>query len=58
MCPNLAGAAAAQITALFKKAAAPAPAKSKKTAPAKKASSGTSGGWLGSDSKNINLDNW
>jgi hypothetical protein len=56
---------ALKIQAFFKKASAPAksapaPKKGAKVAP-KKASTGgskTTGGWLGSDSKNVALDKW
>jgi len=51
-------ASAIKTVALFGKKAAAAPAK-KAAQPAKKASGTTkSGGWLGSNSQNINLDKW
>lgn len=50
-----------KTVALFgkKTPAAPAKAGKKATTPARKSgSSGNTGGWLGSGSKNINLDKW
>ncbi len=52
---------AVKVNALFgKKTAAPAKPSKKAAAPAKPSKSGTSksGGWLGSNSQNINLDKW
>lgn len=52
-----------KVQALFKKASAPAksaPAKKGKAQPAKKAAGGSksTGGWLGSNTKNVALDKW
>ncbi|KAI7835897.1 hypothetical protein COHA_010200, partial [Chlorella ohadii] len=52
--------AALRVQALFGKGAKAAPKKAAKSAPApaKKGGVSRSGGWLGSDSQNINLDKW